>query len=296
VKPHGCTRVPCRVRSFWRAGSRPLPWIVLGLWPFWLLGCARFTLTARPSSGVHNPILQERDINGVPTLAILPPSYNAQKSSPWIIYDHGIGGTIAAIAINPPQSDFVQALASAGFVVIGSDYRNLACWGNQECVEDLANLQALWRSRLNLTERPFAIGESMGGIVTWNAISHGTLRPLAVVGIYPVCNLAAVYAMRAFAPTIETAYGFGSSAGYAAATNGFDPMLAPPSMFAGFPIEIWASYSDRSVRRSQNEDPFARMVNAGGGNVVIHTSRGRHGDASNFDAPAVISFFSAHRM
>ena len=229
----------------------------------------------------------------MPTWAILPASYNPKNSSPWIVYNHGFGQTISSITADPPQNFFVQALATSGFVVIASEYRNLGCWGNMECAEDVANLQGLWRSKLNLAPKPFVIAESMGGIVTWDAISHGTLKPLAAVGIYPVCNLAAMYSNRVFAPSIQAAYGFTSSAGYSAATTGFDPLLTPPIIFVRIPIQIWASYSDRIVLRSQNEDPFADAINAAGGSATIHTSQGDHGDPSNFDAPAVISFFSS---
>jgi alpha-beta hydrolase superfamily lysophospholipase len=257
------------------------------------VGCAKLYLTVSPSSIPPNQILQESDANGVSTWAVLPPSYNPQRVSPWIIYDHGFGQTISSITANPPQSAFVQSLAAAGFVVVASEYRNLACWGDLECIEDIANLQALWHSHLKLAPQPFVIGESMGGIVTWNAISHGTLKPVAVVGIYPICNLAAMYAKDVFQATIQTAYGFVSSSGYAAATKGFDPLLTPPYRFANIPIQIWASYSDRVVLRSQNEDPFANAINAAGGSVTINTSRGNHGDPSDFDAPAVIAFFSS---
>jgi alpha-beta hydrolase superfamily lysophospholipase len=256
-------------------------------------GCSKLNLTVSLDPIPQNQILQGNDANGVPTWAVLPPSYNPQNSYPWIIYDHGFGQTINSITAAPPQNGFVQSLAGAGFVVVASEYRNLACWGNWECAEDIANLQALWHSRLKLSPQPFVIGESMGGIVTWNAISHGTLKPLAVVGIYPVCSLAAMYAEHQFKPTIQSAYGFASPAGYAAATEGFDPMLITPSTFADIPIQIWASYSDRVVRRSKNEDPFALAINAAGGNVTINTSPGNHGDPRNFDAPAVIAFFSS---
>ncbi len=258
-----------------------------------MAGCASVHLNISPVS--QNQTLEGSDANGVATWAILPPSYNPQIANPWIIYSHGIGQSIASVATSPPQSNFVHSLTMAGFVVIASNYRNLACWGNQECVEDISNLQTLWRSRLNLSPRPFVIGESMGGIVTWNAISHGALKPLAVVGIYPVCNLRAVYAESAFVPTIQTAYGFTLPSGYSGATKEFDPMLTSPSKFVLFPIQIWASYRDHSVFRSQNADVFAQAINAAGGSVTVNTSRGRHGDPSNFDAAAVIAFFSSFR-
>lgn len=256
-------------------------------------GCSNLHLTVSFDPIPQNQILQGSDANGVPTWAVLPPSYKPENSYPWIIYDHGFGQTIYSITAHPPQNGFVQALAAAGFVVVASEYRNLACWGNWECAEDIGNLQALWHSRLKLSPQPFVIAESMGGIVTWNAISHGTLKPVAVVGLYPVCNLAAMYAEKPFQPTIQSAYGFASPAEYATATMGFDPILTPPSTFADIPIQIWASYADRVVRRSKNEDTFALAINAAGGNVTINTTQGSHGDPRNFNAAAVIAFFSS---
>lgn len=260
----------------------------------WLLGmllsgCGSVFYAGSPMSGAS--ILRQVDANGVSTWAVLPPSYDPRLASPWIIYNHGFGEDINWILTHAPESSLVQALVQAGFVVTATEYRNIDCWGNAECAEDIANLQALWRSKLSLAPQPFVVGESMGGIVTWNAISHGTLRPVAAVGIYPACSLAAMYANETFAPSIQVAYGFTSSSEYPESTSGFDPLLSPPSKFAGFPIQIWASYSDRVVVRSQNEDAFAHGINAAGGEVIIHTSLGDHGDPSNFDAPAVISFF-----
>jgi alpha-beta hydrolase superfamily lysophospholipase len=225
---------------------------------------------------------------------MVPDSYDASKPSPWIIYNHGFGQTITSITANRPQSYFVQSLANAGYVVIASEYRNLSCWGDTQCTEDVANLQTLWRSLLNLAPQPYVIGESMGGIVTWNAISLGAVKPLAVVGIYPVCSLSNMYTSAEFAPTIQSAYGFNSPAQYSTATAGFDPLQTPPQTFTGFPILIWASYSDQAVSRSKNEDPFSAAINAAKGNVTLRTSHGNHGDPSNFDAPAVISFFASN--
>ena len=255
-------------------------------------GCGTVHHNLSPISSAS--ILRAADANGVSTWAVLPASYSPAAQSPWIIYNHGFGQEIETIFTNPSQSFFIHDLVQAGFIVIATDYRNLACWGDAECTEDLTNLQSLWHSKLNLEPQPFVIGESMGGIVMWNAIAHGTLKPQAAVGIYPVCNLAAMYAEPTFVPTIQAAYGFTSSAGYTAATSGFDPLLTLPSRFVAVPIQMWASDSDHVVRRSQNEDVFAQQINGVGGEVIIHTSFGEHGNPSNFDAPAVISFFRSH--
>ena len=105
-------------------------------------GCG-VELNVEPASPVHSPILQHTDVNGVSTWAVVPDSYDASKAYPWIIYDHGFGETISSITTYPPQSNFVQSLVTAGYVVIASEYRNLACWGDMQCAEDIANLQSL---------------------------------------------------------------------------------------------------------------------------------------------------------
>jgi len=190
----------------------------------------------------------------------------------------------------------VNALVQANYVVVASDYKIRNCWGNAQCVTDIAAVQKRWKEHLNLTPNPYVIAESMGGIVTWNAISHDALSPRAVVGIYPACDLANMYGhgVGPFYLDIQSDYGFSSLAGYPAATAGYDPMFAPASDFTSFPIVMWASYSDTSVVRSQNEDPFAARVNAAGGHVVINTSSGNHGDMSNFDPQAVLDFFEKY--
>jgi hypothetical protein len=240
-----------------------------------------------------NTVREIEDANGVRTWAVIPAAYAPGTRWPWVIYNHGYGQYGSDIYTGPGEpSSLVQSLVSAGYIVIATNYRNINCWGNAACGEDLVNLTKVWGASLDLAPKPYVIAESMGGIVTWNAIAHGDLHPLAVVGIYPACNLAAMYRIGALRPSIEAAYDFTSPNQLATASAGFDPMLDAPSDFTSFPIMIWASYSDDVVVRSENEDPFAAAINAAGGSVVIRTTWGQHGDASNFDASAVIEFFS----
>ena len=240
--------------------------------------------------------VQLSDANGVPTYGIIPASYKPGIQSRWVLYNHGSGQSGLDISTNHHDSCLVNALVQAGYVVIASDYKIDTCWGNSQCVTDIAAVQERWKAYLNLRPTPYVISESMGGMVTWNAIAHGTLSPLAVVGLYPACNLANMYngGTGPFSTPIQEDYGFSDPSGFAAATAGYDPMLVPASEFTDFPIMMWASYSDTTILRSENEDPFAARVNAAGGNAIIITSRGRHGDASNFAPQAVLSFFDAN--
>ena len=259
------------------------------------LGCGTNSRSACPDQSGFSPI-QLTDANGVQTYGIVPASYRADVQSRWVLYNHGSGQSGLDISTNRHDICLVNALVQAGYVVIASDYKIQNCWGNSQCIRDIAAVQERWKGYLNLRPAPYVISESMGGIVTWNAISHGTLSPLAVVGIYPACNLSNMYAggTGPFYLAIQNDYDFSSPSGYPAATAGYDPMLAPASEFTAFPILMWASYFDTSVLRSENEYPFAVRVNAAGGNAMIILSSGNHGDASNFNPRAVLEFFEAH--
>jgi pimeloyl-ACP methyl ester carboxylesterase len=259
------------------------------------VGCGTNSRTVCPLQLGLSP-LELNDANGVETYALIPPNYDPSVPSRWVLFDHGLGQTGLDISTNPCDSVVVEALLKANYVVIASDYKIQDCWGNAQCVIDIAAVQKRWKEHLNLTPYPYVIAQSMGGIVTWNAISHSALSPRAVVGIFPACSLSNMYdnATGPFYLEIQSDYGFSSPSGYAAATAGYDPMLAPASDFTSFPILMWASYSDTVVVRSQNEDPFAAQVNAAGGHVVIKTSDGNHGDISNFDPQAVLDFFEKY--
>lgn len=238
--------------------------------------------------------LTEIDIGTVKTYAWIPLSYRKDIQSPWVLFNHGSSQSALDLANTPNDKLILTALLSAGYVVIASDYTDEFCWGNPQCVDDDANVVQQWKLLLNITSRPYVLAESMGGIVTWNSIFYGAINPRAVAAIYPVCSLANLYSNPVFTPYIQNAYGFTRAKEYPTATAGYDPMLDPPAAFTGFPILMWSSYSDVTVTRAQNEDPFAAAINAAGGSAVINTSTGVHGDVSNFDPKAVVDFFAAH--
>jgi hypothetical protein len=262
-------------------------------------GEAQFTFMIPMAKNAPNiPTLVELlDANSTATWALIPASYRPGVPSRWVIFNHGYNESGQGITNEGGHQTLTNALVQAGYVVIASDYASSNCMGNHQCVIDVGLLQKLWSQYLDLTPRPYAIGESMGGIVTWNAIANGTLHPRAVVGIYPICNLAAVYAdsTNSYLQTAITAsYAITNINPYAIATSGYNPMLDPMTDFTSFPILMWSSYSDVTVYRTTNEDPFAAAINAAGGNAVIHTSTGTHRDISNFDPPAVVDFFNAN--
>src|SRR4051794_20489795 len=97
-----------------------------------------------------NSVHQIKDANGVSTWASIPPFYRPDIEWPWVIYDHGYGQLGSHIYSDSNLGDLVKSLASAGYIVIASDYRNINCWGNADCDDDIANLQDVWRAHLRL--------------------------------------------------------------------------------------------------------------------------------------------------
>jgi len=146
--------------------------------------CAPISLTACPVQSRVSSI-QLSDANGVATYGIVPSAYTRDVQSRWVLSNHGSGQSGLAISTNPHDSCLVDTLVQAGYVVIASDYKIDNCWGNSQCVTDIAAAQERWKAYLNLRPFPYVISESMGGIVTWNAIAHGTLSPLVGGGNLP---------------------------------------------------------------------------------------------------------------
>jgi hypothetical protein len=170
---------------------------------------------------------------------------------------------------------------------------------NSQCVTDIAAVQERWKAYLNLRPSPYNKSESMGGFVTWNAIAHGTLSPIAVVGIYPACNLSNMYAG-------ECRRDRTGLSGHPERLRFFESQRLCGCdcwvrSHVGSGVKVHC-VSDPHVGvlfgyfrgATDNEDPFAARVNAAGGNAIINTSTGNHGDASNFDPQAVLEFFESH--
>ncbi len=233
------------------------------------------------------------------TYAVLPPNELPGNKHPWVIYITGHaqpGCAIMGCSGWPNQGALTAALARAGFVVVAIDMSSLTNWGNANATLDVRALANLWPRYLNLASRPYVIAESMGGIIALNSIAHGTLRPQAIVGIYPVYSLSSMYAAGAgtFAREIQAAYGFRGPSSYAAATSAYDPALVPASTFASIPMWISCSSGDTAVNCAANGQALVNAVNEAGGSATYNPATGNHGDISNFDTAAVVSFFESH--
>ena len=131
--------------------------------------------------------------------------------------------------------------------------------------------------------------------------SNGVLKPRAFVGIYPLTNLNWIYnsgtstinPQAQINSSIQTAYGCTNAATCNPAFVPYDPTQIAATAFTGFPMHLWQSPTDTVVDKSQNADLFASRVNAAGGSVVVTATTGDHGDVSNFNPAAIVTFFNS---
>jgi hypothetical protein len=240
-------------------------------------------------------------VNGVNTIAHLPANYNPTVKNKCVIFFHGSGGSAKDLWLYTSENSLLTGLLNAGYVVIASDYTSNKCWGNPQSQTDIDNLITQYKKYLNIEDKFYLLLESMGGITGFNAIAHcqnlNIYNVNAIVGIYPTANLEALYnnGTGSLAPDIATAYGITDSSQFQTKTSGYDPLNDNDGKgFARIPMLFWSSYGDTVVPRISNSDAWSAKMNGLGGNVVVNTSTGNHGDTSNFVPSAVVDFFNKY--
>ncbi len=233
--------------------------------------------------------------------AVIPPAYDPQRKNKWLVAAHGYGedGQIFQQEYNTKGATVSDTLWNQGYVLVTLDNVNQNCYGNQQCVTDIANAVAQVRGALSLEDDPYAMADSMGGEQMLNAITHGIIHPKAFAGFCINTNLKWQNdpAHGKQAPLIKTAYHFHSAADYPTATAGYDPLLAEGealNRLTSVPMILFESPTDPIVDKVANTDAFAAMLKRAGGNVRVVSTTGGHLAPSNFQGQVVADFFSAH--
>ena len=237
---------------------------------------------------------EEYLINGVATFVYIPKSYNQSFENKWVIFNHGAGGYGSDISTSQCGT-VLNDLLNAGYIVVGSNYTMQNCWGNQSSTDDMKNLQLFMKSKYNLEDKPYVFMQSMGGLVTVNAISKGILSPKAVFGVFPVSNLRNMYDANEWHWNIPEAYEIANPNDineYNNKTSGCDPMLSDFNKYKNIPFLIFASYGDTAVNTSMNRDMFANKLKAVGGYIETVDTVGNHGDLSNYQSDKILDFLS----
>lgn len=235
-------------------------------------------------------------MSGIPTICHIPASYDPNVKNKVCVWVHGADGYAKTIWMWAGHRLVLTSLLNAGYVVIGTDGTSRNSWGNAQSGTDIKNMIDGYRQYLNLQDEVYVLGESMGGMVSLNAIQKGKIDVKAVTLISPATNLEHVYYNNAtLKAQIRTAYGISDDSEFQTKTNGYDPYNdISAEVYKNIPFRIYASPADTVVIKANNTDLFAEKINADGGNVTVVPCTGEHGDISAYHGDEVVSFFDSY--
>lgn len=216
------------------------------------------------------------------------------------IYFHGAGDdylshiTSAAGANNTQMrmATTINALLDDGWLILSfNGGTNPTHWGNPTSFTSVQNALTWLKSIFHVTT-VVCLGQSMGGLTSLRAVCQlpGITR---WYGIYPVCDLDAIYTAGLFTAGMRTAYGVSDDPGFAAASVGCDPMLFTLSQFNGKRFRMTASSGDTIVPKADHSDALAARITGNCDSVAVVSVSGDHGDASAFIPSDIIAFFNA---
>lgn len=117
------------------------------------------------------------------------------------------------------------------------------------------------------------------------------------LGSVPVCNLADMFGANAgtYAAGIRTAYGIAANGSdYATLTDGHDPVLLDPEVYAGMGMMFISSPSDTIVDEAENSETMFDLVNGVAYEATHLHHTGDHGDVSSYEVALdnAIDFFA----
>jgi pimeloyl-ACP methyl ester carboxylesterase len=203
-----------------------------------------------------------------------------------VVYVHGAGERITNAFRDPAKHDIFRALLDGGYALAMTDARG-DNWGSPASVQDQLALVAALRER-GLRD-VYVLALSMGGLDGLQLLGRVPVKAWA--GIFPACDLGSVWDVGLYRSQIRAAYGLAATASPRAALRGRSPVsIDPPD---GLPMRFWASPEDRVIPARPNTEACAAIARRRGARVEVTTTRGDHGDASNYDAAGVLRLFDS---
>lgn len=245
--------------------------------------------------------------------AYVSPAYNPQGPNRAVIMLHGYNQSAITQVYNfnvGGTGDVADTLSEQGYVIINMDNTVANCYGNAQCVADVANVYAYFRAALNLDPYPFLIADSLGGLQLFNAVSHGVVTPRAIV-CYS-CNTSLALKRTGDAGNIGPDYGYTVDQQYPTATSSYDPLLVAQGQDATLSAAnarvmqarlaathtlFIADPSDPTVDTNANSTYLYTALNAihpGAATVDFNHNGQGHVGAGLMNAAQVVAFFNQY--
>jgi fermentation-respiration switch protein FrsA (DUF1100 family) len=191
-----------------------------------------------------------------------------------VVYAHGNNQDERAVLTGANVAPVAGRLLREGYYVVGA-YAGGNAWGNPGSLAEYERVISEVRS-LSDVDDVFLWGESMGGLPSLELASRvGGVKAWA--GVYPVCDARTVMGQGDLLAGIEQAYPDRR-------TGAVSPVAMPD-----VPLMFWASPDDTRVPKATNTDACAAKAK---GRATVITTKGNHGDPSNFDPDALAEFFN----
>ena len=222
------------------------------------------------------------EVRGQPAALITP----KQRTSKVVVYMHGAGERIESAFRDVAKDGTFKTLLGAGYALAATDAHG-DNWGNPASVQDQLALVAELRER-GLPD-VYVLALSMGGLDGFQVLGRTPVKAWA--GIFPACNLASVWDRGLYRGQIRAAYGLSARESPRGVLRGRSPVpIDPPE---GLPMRFWASPGDRVIPTRPNTAACAAIARRRGARVEVTTTRGDHGDASNYEPAGVLALFES---
>lgn len=196
-----------------------------------------------------------------------------------VVYVHGADETARSSFQDPEKKRVFAALLKAGFAVAATDAGGNN-WGDSVSVRDYQQL--IGKLRKQGLPRVYLLAQSMGGLDGLELLATEHVEGWA--GIYPICNARAEFRLGTYAAQIRAVYP-GSIPGPVKVRN-----------VAGLPMRFWSSPHDVVAPKRSNTDICAAEARKAGAVVTVTSTRGNHGDPSNFQPAEIVRLFRTPRI
>jgi hypothetical protein len=235
-----------------------------------------------PAPGDVQADIARFEVRGQAAALITP----KQRTSKVVVYMHGAGERIESAFRDVAKDGTFKTLLDAGYALAATDAHG-DNWGNPASVQDQLALVAELRER-GLPD-VYVLALSMGGLDGFQVLGRTPVKAWA--GIFPACDLASVWDVGLYRGQIRAAYDLGASASPRGALRGRSPVsIDPPDEL---PMRFWASPGDRVIPMRPNTAACAAIARRRGARVEVTTTRGDHGDISNYDPAGVLRLFDS---
>ena len=234
---------------------------------------------AKNTGFVYDGTTERLDINGQRGLLMVPTRRNGHA----IVYHHGAGENETALTAEALKAELVHALLGAGFA-LASCAAHGDNWGNQPSLSDYSLLV----NKLGDYEKIIHYSQSMGGLSGLEAVASG-MRCDGWFGIYPACDVLAMFDLNTFAPAILAAYQVSTREQLVEAVT-VDPVKQRPEQFSGVRMRFYASAADKLVPKVSNTDAMAALVAPAVPEADVVPCVGDHADPSHFQPADVLAF------